>query len=107
MSDDQVLRLYYQNPKFGFYIVRLITQRLIENYEKFISEQEPLQVGPRARDPSENAPDRLSDKRPVPASSARPVRRTRGKVIYPIVGGAGAAAALVAYAGWWLATCHC
>ena len=39
MSDDQVLRLYYQNPKFGFYIVRLITRRLIENYETFASEQ--------------------------------------------------------------------
>ncbi|MGH6920722.1 MAG: Crp/Fnr family transcriptional regulator, partial [Geminicoccaceae bacterium] len=25
-SDDQVLRLYHQNPKFGFHIVRLITR---------------------------------------------------------------------------------
>ena len=103
MSDDQVLRLYYQNPKFGFYIARLITQRLVENYEKFTSEQESLKAGLRARDPSENAPGRLSDKAPVPASPAGPVRRTRSKAIYGIVGGAGATAALVAYAGWWLA----
>ena len=108
MSDDQVLRLYYQNPKFGFYIVRLITQRLVENYEKFTSEQESLKAGLRARDPSESAPDRLSDKAPVPQSpvpqsSARPVRRPRGKAVYRVAGFAGAAAALVAYAGWWLA----
>ena len=47
MGDDQVVRLYHQDPKFGFYIVRLITRRLIENYETFASEQSPLEVGPR------------------------------------------------------------
>ena len=103
MSDDQVLRLYYQNPKFGFYIVRLITHRLIENYETFASEQQPLEVGLRARNPSEDPPYPSSDRRPVPASSARPVRRQRGKAIYRIVGWAGAAVALAAFAGWWLA----
>jgi Cyclic nucleotide-binding domain len=111
MSDDQVLRLYYQNPKFGFYIVRLITQRLVENYERFTSEQEPLRAGLRARDPSQDgvrdptqdAPDRLRDKPPAPASSASPVRRPRGRAVYPLAGLAAAAVALVAYAGWWLA----
>jgi CRP-like cAMP-binding protein/multidrug resistance efflux pump len=102
MSDDQVLRLYYQNPKFGFFIVRLITQRLIENYERFTSEQESPR-GLRARDPSDSAPERSSEKQLLPASSARPVGRTRARAIYAIVGGAGAAAALLAYAGWWLA----
>jgi CRP/FNR family cyclic AMP-dependent transcriptional regulator len=102
MSDDQVLRLYYQNPKFGFYIVRLITRRLVENYERFASEQE-ARAGLRARDPSESLPDRVRDKAPVLAAPARPMRRTRSKAIYGIVGGAGATAALVAYVGWWLA----
>jgi multidrug resistance efflux pump len=101
MSDDQVLRLYYQNPRFGFYIVRLIAQRLIENYERLISEQEPLRAGLRARDPSQDGPDRLRDKPPVPASSAKPVRR--GRAVYPLAGLAAAVVALVAYAGWWLA----
>ncbi|MGH6916601.1 MAG: Crp/Fnr family transcriptional regulator, partial [Geminicoccaceae bacterium] len=55
MSDDQVLRLYYQNPKFGFYLVRLITRRLVENYEKLSPQQEPS--GLRARDPVESASD--------------------------------------------------
>lgn len=31
MSEDQVRRLYFQNPKFGFYLVQLITRRLLEN----------------------------------------------------------------------------
>jgi multidrug resistance efflux pump len=103
MSDDQVLRLYYQNPRFGFYLVRLIAQRLIENYEKLISQQEPLRAGLRARDPSQDMPDRLREKPPVPPSSARPIRRLRGGAVYPFAGLAAAVVALVAYAGWWLA----
>ena len=31
MSDDKVLQLYHENPRFGFYLVQLITRRLIEN----------------------------------------------------------------------------
>lgn len=102
MSDDQVLRVYYQNPKFGFYLVRLITRRLIENFEKLTSQQPPT-TGLRARDPSATAPDRSSDKPPAPASSARAITRPRRKAAYGIAGLAAAAVALVAYAGWWLA----
>jgi CRP-like cAMP-binding protein/multidrug resistance efflux pump len=100
MSDDQVLRLYHQNPSFGFYIVRLITRRLIENYEAFAAEQKPLEVGLRARNPSEDSPYRSGDKRPVPTSPARPVGRTRRKATWRLAGWALAAVALVAYAGW-------
>jgi CRP/FNR family cyclic AMP-dependent transcriptional regulator len=103
MSDDQVLRLYHQNPSFGFYIVRLITRRLIENYETFAAEQKPLEMGLRARNPSADPPYPSGDRRPVPAPPPRPVRRTRGKAIYRLAGWGVAAAALVAYAGWWLA----
>jgi hypothetical protein len=31
MTEDQVRRLYFQNPKFGFHLVQLITARLLEN----------------------------------------------------------------------------
>ncbi|MGH6945113.1 MAG: Crp/Fnr family transcriptional regulator [Geminicoccaceae bacterium] len=31
MSEDKVRQLYFQDPKFGFYLVQLITRRLIEN----------------------------------------------------------------------------
>jgi hypothetical protein len=31
LSEDQVRALYFQNPKFGFHLVQLITRRLLEN----------------------------------------------------------------------------
>jgi hypothetical protein len=31
MTADQVRQLYFQNPKFGFHLVQLITRRLLEN----------------------------------------------------------------------------
>lgn len=30
ISKSHVMQLYYQNPKFGFYLVRLVTDRLLE-----------------------------------------------------------------------------
>lgn len=30
ISKNHVMQLYYQNPKFGFYLVRLVTDRLLE-----------------------------------------------------------------------------
>ncbi len=34
MSEDKVQQLYFQNPRFGFQLVRIITRRLIENYSR-------------------------------------------------------------------------
>jgi CRP/FNR family transcriptional regulator, cyclic AMP receptor protein len=34
IPDERVLELYYQNPTFGFYLVKLVTDRLLENYFK-------------------------------------------------------------------------
>jgi hypothetical protein len=31
IDEDKIIQLYYQNPKLAFYLVKLITQRLIEN----------------------------------------------------------------------------
>jgi CRP/FNR family transcriptional regulator, cyclic AMP receptor protein len=31
ISDQKVLQLYYQNPAFGFYMFRLVLQRMLEN----------------------------------------------------------------------------
>jgi biotin carboxyl carrier protein len=98
MSDDQVLRLYHQSPKFGFDIVRLITRRLIENYEALAAKQTPPEVGLRAHDPAEEPSYPMSDKRPVPPPPSEPGRRR--KAIWRRVGWAGAAVALAAYAGW-------
>lgn len=33
IDDDKVMQLYFQNPQFGFALIRLITSRLIENSE--------------------------------------------------------------------------
>src|SRR5262245_19111283 len=34
MSYDQIKQIYYQNPKFGFYFLRLSTARLFDNIER-------------------------------------------------------------------------
>ena len=34
ITADKVMQLYYQNPRFGFHVVRLITGRLIENLRR-------------------------------------------------------------------------
>ena len=44
ISDQKVLQLYYQNPKFGFYMFRLVIQRLLEN-ERL--KRSPSSAGPR------------------------------------------------------------
>lgn len=32
VGNDKVLQLYHQNPKLGLYLIRLVIQRLLENY---------------------------------------------------------------------------
>jgi CRP/FNR family cyclic AMP-dependent transcriptional regulator len=34
IANDKVLQLYHQNPKLGLYLIRLVIQRLLENYLK-------------------------------------------------------------------------
>jgi CRP/FNR family transcriptional regulator, cyclic AMP receptor protein len=34
MSYDQIKQLYYQNPTFGFYFLKLSTARLFDNIER-------------------------------------------------------------------------
>jgi CRP/FNR family transcriptional regulator, cyclic AMP receptor protein len=34
IADEKVLQLYYQNPRFGFYLVKLVIRRLLEDYFK-------------------------------------------------------------------------
>jgi CRP-like cAMP-binding protein/multidrug resistance efflux pump len=52
MTRDQVLQLYHQSPRFGFYLVQLITGRLIENYTA-------LEASIRGTAMSESTPDDL------------------------------------------------
>ena len=34
ISNDRVRQLYHQNPKFGFYLINLVTDRLLQNLSK-------------------------------------------------------------------------
>jgi CRP-like cAMP-binding protein len=34
MTDEQIYRLYYQNPKLGFYFMKLIVERLMRDVER-------------------------------------------------------------------------
>lgn len=34
MTDEQIYRLYYQNPKLGFFFMRLIVERLLHDIER-------------------------------------------------------------------------
>lgn len=34
LTEDKVLQLYYQNPKFGFYLVQLVIHRLLEDWSR-------------------------------------------------------------------------
>jgi CRP/FNR family cyclic AMP-dependent transcriptional regulator len=51
MSEDKVKQLYFQNPRFGFHLVQLITARLIENCARLeaLPARMPELDGPRAR----------------------------------------------------------
>ena len=34
ITADKVMQLYYQNPEFGFHVIRLITGRLLQNLRR-------------------------------------------------------------------------
>ncbi len=38
ISYDQIMQIYYQNPKFGFYFLQLISRRLFENISRLENE---------------------------------------------------------------------
>ena len=44
MTDEMIYRLYYQNPKLGFYLMRLITSRLLRDVRR--SEEQRSPAGP-------------------------------------------------------------
>jgi hypothetical protein len=42
MTDAQIYRLYYQNPKLGFFFMRLIVERLLRDVKRRTSEPETV-----------------------------------------------------------------
>lgn len=43
MTEEMIYQLYYQNPKLGFYFMRLIIRRLTDNMERQLSAISPAQ----------------------------------------------------------------
>ena len=41
LSEEQVKLLYFQNPQFGYYVIRLVAQRLIANIRQLEAAQRP------------------------------------------------------------------
>ncbi|MEM6944525.1 MAG: cyclic nucleotide-binding domain-containing protein [Pseudomonadota bacterium] len=72
LTQQQVQRLFHQNPAFGFFLTRLITNRLLENQKNAEAQLAEILSGPDDRDA---APAPLSQPLPpAPASVAMPER---------------------------------
>jgi CRP-like cAMP-binding protein/multidrug resistance efflux pump len=99
ITADRVMQLYYQNPRFGFHVIRLITGRLIENLRRV----EPISVSGASSDQElpEGGPI-MGLKRPTPLLTEELRARLRRRRLFRVYGGAAAAIALLA-AGWQLA----
>ena len=46
MATEKVLELYHQDRRFGFYLIRLVSQRLLEDMRRFATESSRLATGP-------------------------------------------------------------
>lgn len=64
---EQVEQLYYQNPTFGFYFLRLATARLFDNISRLEAEVARLNATASAATPSEF-------RKPLPAAPISPLR---------------------------------
>jgi hypothetical protein len=53
---DELRQLYFQNPEFGFYFLRLVSERMFHNMEKLENELSLLRAGAEEKTVSENIP---------------------------------------------------
>jgi multidrug resistance efflux pump len=100
ITAEKVMQLYYQNPRFGFQIVRLITARLIENLRRV----EPASASDAGPDGDQGLPEGgpvVGVERPAPVPTAELRARLRRRRLIGLYGGAAAAIILLA-AGWQL-----
>ncbi len=44
LSNETMMQLYYQNPRFGMFIVRIIVQRLLKNWQDADAATKPMPV---------------------------------------------------------------
>jgi multidrug resistance efflux pump len=100
ITADKVMQLYYQNPRFGFHVVRLITGRLIENLRRV----EPASASEAGPDRDQELPEGgpvMGVERPAPMLAAELRARLRRRRLIGLYGGTAAAIILLA-AGWQL-----
>lgn len=45
ISESQIKQLYYQNPEFGFYLIQLVTRRLVTNTERLEAQVAAREAG--------------------------------------------------------------
>ena len=96
----KVVQLYYQNPRFGFHVVRLITARLIEN----LRGAEPVLASGAGQGRGQLLPEGGPDmdvERPAPVLPAELRVRARRRRL-ALLGGAVVAAITLLTAGWQL-----
>ncbi|WP_134495772.1 Crp/Fnr family transcriptional regulator [Microvirga pakistanensis] len=55
ISYDEVRQLYFQNPEFGFYLLRLTSERMFKNMERLEFEIERLKTSPQEPAPLRQA----------------------------------------------------
>lgn len=97
ITADKVMQLYYQNPRFGFHVVRLITARLIENVrQRDVADARPGEPLAGTGQPV------MGDQRPQPKVPAELLAYRRRLRQVRLGAGVVAALALLA-AGWQLA----
>lgn len=103
MTEDTVLQLYHQNPKFGLHLVQVITRRLIERIAELdtsIRTRLPGQSsadGPRiVQDP----PAALRDQRSPSDTSTEIAKHLRARKTALHLALSSAALAVVIYFGW-------
>jgi len=99
ITADKVMQLYYQNPRFGFHVVRLITGRLIENLRRIELISPDAGTG-RDQELPEGGPV-MGVERPAPMLTAERRARRRRRWLIGLYGGAVAAITLLG-AGWQL-----
>ncbi len=69
ISDERVLQLYFQNPTFGLYLMRLAIRRMVENERRMMASG--------GAEPSKSPPPRLTRVWPPADDAARGDRRCR------------------------------
>jgi CRP-like cAMP-binding protein/biotin carboxyl carrier protein len=100
ITADKVMQLYYQNPRFGFHVVRLITGRLIENL-RHVEPAAGLSAEPGRNPELQEARPVMGVTRPAPMLTEEVRARLRRRRLTRLYGGAAAAIILLT-AGWQL-----